>query len=85
MMLMLEALMLAVLGGALGLLLAHGLAAVLAWWMVRQESLPINAWAFSARELWLLVPSLLSATLAALLPSWRAARANISATLARRA
>ena len=85
MMLMLEALMLAILGGILGLLLAHGLAAVLAWWMVRQESIPINAWAFSAEELWLLVPSLLAATLAALLPSWRAAQANISATLARRA
>jgi putative ABC transport system permease protein len=85
MMLMLEALMLAVLGGVFGLLLAHGLAAILAWWMVKQESLPINAWAFSANELWLLVPSLLAATLAALLPSWRAAQANISATLARRA
>ena len=56
MMLMLEALMLAILGGVLGLLLAHGLAAILAWWMARQESLPINAWAFSAKELWLLVP-----------------------------
>jgi len=65
--------------------LAHALAAVLAWWMARQESVPINAWAFSAKELWLLVPSLLAATLAALLPSWRAAQANISATLARRA
>ena len=85
MMLMLEALMLAVLGGVFGLLLAHGLAAILAWWMVRQESLPINAWAFSAEELWLVVPSLLAAALAALLPSWRAAHANISATLARRA
>jgi putative ABC transport system permease protein len=85
MMLMLEALILAVLGGVFGLLLAHGLAAILASWMARQESLPINAWAFSSQELWLLVPSLLAATLAALLPSWRAAQANISATLARRA
>jgi len=85
MMLMLEALMLAILGGVFGLLLAHGLAAILAWWMVKQESLPINAWAFSANELWLLVPSLVAAALAALLPSWRAAQANISATLARRA
>jgi len=85
MMLMLEALILAILGGALGLLLAHGLAAILAWWMVQQESLPIDPWTFSAKELWLLVPSLLAATLAALLPSWRAAHANISATLARRA
>ena len=84
-MLMLEALILAVFGGVLGLLLAHSLAAVLAWWMTRQESIPIDAWTFSANELWLLAPSLLAATLAALLPSWRAARANISATLARRA
>ncbi len=83
-MLMLEALILAVLGGILGLLLAHGLAAILAWWMVRQESIPIDAWEVSGRELWLLVPSLLAAALAALLPSWRAAQANISATLARR-
>jgi ABC-type lipoprotein release transport system permease subunit len=68
-----------------GLLLAHGLAAILGWWMVRQQSLPIHAWTFSAGELWLLVPSLLAAIFAALLPSWRAAHANISATLARRA
>ena len=53
--------------------------------MVQQESLPIHAWAFSVKELWLLVPSFLAAILAALLPSWRAAHANISATLARRA
>jgi len=85
MMLMLEALILAVLGGVMGLGLAHGLAAVLAWWMAKQESVPIDAWAFSVKELWLLVPSLLAAGLAALLPSLRAAQANISATLARRA
>ena len=84
-MLLLEALILAGLGGVLGLLLAHGLAAILARWMVEQESLPIDAWAFSVKELWLLVPSFLAAILAALLPSWRAAHANISATLARRA
>jgi putative ABC transport system permease protein len=84
-MMLLEALMLAILGGVLGLLLAHGLAAILAWWMAQQESIPISAWTFSAKELWLLVPSLLTALLAALLPSWRAAQANISATLARRA
>ena len=83
-MVMLEALMLAILGSALGLLLAHGLVAVLVWWMAQQESLRISAWAFSPGELWLLVPAFLAAALAALLPSWRAARANISATLARR-
>lgn len=64
--------------------MAHGLAAILAWWMARQQSIPIDAWTFSAEELWLLVPSLLAALLAALLPTWRAAQANISATLAGR-
>jgi putative ABC transport system permease protein len=84
-MLVLEALMLAVLGGLLGLLLAHGLAAILASWMQEQRSLHIDPWAFSAEELWLLLPALLAAAAAAVLPSWRAARADISATLARRA
>jgi len=83
-MVLLEALMLAVLGGVLGLLLAHGLVGILAWWMSQQESLRISAWWFSVGEFWLLLPAFLAAALAALLPSWRAARANISATLARR-
>jgi putative ABC transport system permease protein len=83
-MVLLEALILALLGGVLGLALAHGLAAVLAWWMARQESLPIDALTFSPGELWLFVPSFAAAGLAAWLPSWRAARADISATLARR-
>jgi putative ABC transport system permease protein len=83
-MMMVEALMLAVLGGVLGLLLAHLLVAILLTWMAQQESLRISAWVFSSDELWLLVPALLAAALAALLPSWRAAHANISATLARR-
>ncbi len=83
-MLMLEALMLAALGGVLGLMLAHGMAALLARWMADQQSLRIDPWAFTAGELWLLVPAFLAAALAALLPSWRAAHADISATLARR-
>src|SRR5262249_43775043 len=83
-MVLLEALILALLGGVLGLALAHGLAAVLAWWMAQQESLPIDALGFSPTELWLFVPALAAAGLAAWLPSWRAARADISATLARR-
>jgi putative ABC transport system permease protein len=83
-MLILEAVMLALLGGMLGLLTAHGLVAILAWWMAAQESLRIDAFAFSASELWLIVPALVAALLAALLPSWRAARSDISAILARR-
>jgi putative ABC transport system permease protein len=84
-MMLLEALLLALFGGALGLVLAHGLAAILAAWMAQQQSLHIDAWTFSGEELWLIVPALVAALAAALLPSWRAAQANISATLARRA
>jgi uncharacterized membrane-anchored protein len=71
-------------GGITGLVLAHGLVALLAWWTASQDSLSISASAFSFDELWLLGPALLAGALAALLPGWRAARANISATLARR-
>jgi len=84
MMLLAEALLLAAVGGVLGLLLAHALVAVLARWLSAQDSLSISASAFSARELWLLGPALLAGLLAAILPGWRAARADISATLARR-
>jgi putative ABC transport system permease protein len=84
MMMLIEALMLAALGGILGLLLAHGLVAILAWWMAQQDSLSITAWKVSASELALLAPAMLAAVLAALLPSWRAAHADISATLAKR-
>ena len=84
MMLLAEALLLAAVGGVLGLLLAHALVAVLAWWLSAQDSLSIGASAFSAGELWLLGPALVAGVLAAILPGWRAARADISATLARR-
>ena len=79
-----EALILALMGGLLGLALAHGMIAILAAWMDSEQSLNIQAWTFSASEFLLLVPALLAATLAASLPSWRAARANISAVLSRR-
>ncbi len=42
-MLMLEALMLSVLGGITGIVLAHGLVALLAWWTASQDSLTVSA------------------------------------------
>lgn len=83
-MMLLEALFLAVLGGVAGLLLAHAMVAILAWWMGTQDSLRLDAMRFSVDEWLLLIPALIAALLAAWLPSWRAARADISATLARR-
>jgi putative ABC transport system permease protein len=62
-MLILEALMLAILGGAAGLVLAHGVVALLAWWTASQDSLTVSASAFSLRELWLLGPALLAGAL----------------------
>lgn len=82
--LFLEALILALLGGLIGLMLAHALVAVLAAWMDSEQSLRIQAWTFSASEFLLLLPALFAAMLAAALPGWRAARANISAVLSRR-
>ena len=84
-MLLLEALMLAVLGGVLGLLLAHGLVAILAWWMARAgEPCALTPGRCRPRNCGCSCPRFVAATLAALLPCWRAAQANISATLARR-
>ncbi len=82
--LLLEAMILAVLGSALGLVLAHVMVATMASAIAEQDSLRINALQFSWGELWLVLPALLAAFLAALLPIWRAARTDISGTLARR-
>ena len=83
-MLMAEALLLALAGGLVGLLLAHGLVGLLVLWLPVQDSLALSGRVFATGELWLLVPALVAAALAALLPCWRAAHADISATLARR-
>jgi putative ABC transport system permease protein len=83
-MMLLEALLLGVLGGALGLALAHAMVGVLSWWIGSQDSLRLDATRLSLDELALLIPAFAAVLLAAALPSWRAARADISATLARR-
>lgn len=82
--LLIEALMLAVAGGVLGLVLAHALAAALAWHLAGQDGLVIRAWAFSADELWLALPAIAAGLAAALIPGWRAARSDVTADLARR-
>jgi putative ABC transport system permease protein len=83
-MLLAEALLLAIAGGVAGLLLAHALAAILAAWLSGRDTTTIDPWTFTWSEAWLLVPALAAALAAAALPSVRAARADIAATLARR-
>jgi len=83
-MMLLEAFFLAAVGGLFGLLVAHVLVAILESWIGTQDSLHISASRLSVDEFMLLIPAFVAALLAALLPSWRAARADIAATLARR-
>jgi putative ABC transport system permease protein len=76
-----EALLLALLGAALGLLLAQGLTAVLGWELARRRSLHVTAWWWSAPQAWLVAGTLALALLAAALPAWRALRLEVSRLL----
>jgi putative ABC transport system permease protein len=76
-----EALLLALLGAGLGLLLAQGLTALLGWDLARQRSLHVTAWWWSAQQGWLVAGTLALALLAAALPAWRALRLDVSRLL----
>jgi putative ABC transport system permease protein len=73
-----EALLLALLGAAIGLLLAQGLTGLLGWELARQRSLHVTGWWWSAAQAWLLAGTLLLALFAAALPAWRALRLDVS-------
>jgi putative ABC transport system permease protein len=76
-----EALLLALLGAALGLLLAQGLTALLGWELARQRSLHVTAGWWSA-DLGVIVAGTLGlAVVAASLPAWRALRLDVSRLL----
>ncbi len=73
-----EALLLALLGAALGLLLAQGLTGLLGWELARQRSLHVMGWWWSLPLVWLFLGTLALALLAAALPAWRALRLDVS-------
>jgi putative ABC transport system permease protein len=76
-----EALLLALIGVALGLLLAQGLTGLLGWELARQRSLHVTGrwWSF---DLAVIVAGTLGlALLAASLPAWRALRLDVSRLL----
>jgi putative ABC transport system permease protein len=73
-----EALLLALIGAALGLLLAQGATASLGWELSRQRSLHVEGWWWSATLAWLVAATLLLALLAAAWPAWRALRLDVS-------
>ncbi len=76
-----EALWLALLACALGLLLAHGLAAVLGEWLMDRHSLAIAAWQWVPAEAWVPVLALAVASLASLLPVVSAYRVDVTPLL----
>jgi putative ABC transport system permease protein len=76
-----EALLLAVAGAALGLLLAQGLTGLLGWELARQRSLHVTGgwWSFDLAAI--VAGTLVLAVLAASLPAWRALRLDVSRLL----
>jgi putative ABC transport system permease protein len=73
-----EALLLALIGVALGLLLAQGAVALLGWELSRQRSLHVVGWWWSAPLAWIVAGTLLLSLLAAAWPAWRALRLDVS-------
>ncbi len=73
-----EALLLALAGSVLGLLLGQGLTAALGWHLAREHSLAVTAAWASWQQAALVGGTLVLALLAASLPAWRALRLDVS-------
>jgi putative ABC transport system permease protein len=80
--LLIEGLALSVAGALLGLMLGHLLMEVLGAALRAAQQVPVTGWTWVAGELWLLVLALGVGVLAALLPAWRASRAEVAPVLA---
>jgi putative ABC transport system permease protein len=74
----LEALMLALLGLALGVIIGHGLTALIGWILQTERSLFITAGWWSSAHVWLLGSALLLALAAAAWPAWRLRRLDVT-------
>ena len=79
----LEGLLLATMGLAVGLLLGHGAAEVLGAMFSQTRQLEMTGWTFAAGEGWLVVLALGVGVVASLIPAWQAYKTDIAATLAR--
>jgi len=80
---LLEGLLLAGIGAALGIALGHGLTEVVGLALTAAKQVAVTGWAWVNAELWLIALALGVGVLAALLPAWRAYRTDIAGTLAR--
>ena len=80
--LLVEALALSAAGALLGLVLGHALMEVLGAALRAAQQVPVTGWTWAPGELWLIVLALGVGVLAALLPAWRASRAEVAPVLA---
>ncbi len=80
--LLIEALALSAAGALLGLALGHVLMELLGAALRAAQQVPVTGWTWAAGELWLIVLALGVGILAALLPAWRASRAEVAPVLA---
>jgi len=80
--LLVEALVLSAAGALLGLALGHVLMEVLGAALRAAQQVPVTGWTWAAGELWLIGLALCVGVLAALVPAWRASRAEVATVLA---
>ena len=80
--LLIEALTLSSAGALLGLALGHVLMELLGAALRAARQVPVTGWTWAPGELWLIVLALGVGVLAALLPAWRASRAEVAPVLA---
>jgi len=80
--LLIEALVLSAAGALLGLALGHVLMEVLGAALRAAQQVPVTGWTWASGELWLVVLALCVGVLAALVPAWRASRAEVATVLA---
>jgi putative ABC transport system permease protein len=66
----------------LGLVLGHLLTGVLGAALRAEQQVPVTGWAWDASELWLAALALAVGAAAALIPAWRASRAEVAPVLA---
>jgi putative ABC transport system permease protein len=76
-----EALLLALLATAIGLLAGHGLTALVGHWLQAERSVALTGWIWLDAEWWVPVLGIIVATLAAALPAMNAYRLDVTALL----
>jgi putative ABC transport system permease protein len=80
--LLMEGLILAAAGAAIGVVLGHAFAEALGAWLESQHQYSVTGAAWGREELWVVAMALAVGFIAALIPAWRAYQTDVSRTLA---